>query len=63
MGAEGAEAPTGFSPHGLHTYAQVVAYGSDPVRDPVKAAETLPHISICVYAPGVYIYTSKQGFS
>ena len=49
VGAEGAEAPPVFSLHSFGTYAQVVAYGSDTVRDPVKAAETLPpHFDLCL---------------
>ena len=52
VGAEGTEVPTVSvsSSHGLCAYAQVVAYGSDAVCRPVKAAEAPPHLSICVYA-------------
>ena len=63
VGAEGAEAPTVFSPHSFCAYTQVAAYGSDAVHDPIKAAEAPPHsfnlclrpytviVAICVYAP------------
>ena len=35
VGAEGTEVPTVSSSHGLCAYAQVVAYGSDALCDPV----------------------------
>ena len=46
-GGSGAEAPSpSFSPHNLHTYTQVVRYGSGAVcnciKDSVKAVEAPP---------------------